>query len=66
MSLQILPKKMNTIRSHSNGAHSHKKHISQVVIVCDAHLSAQNICLYGSFILNTVNGKRVSVQLTFS
>lgn len=46
--------------------YSYKNHISQVVIVCDAHLSAQNICFYGSFILNIVNGKRVSVQLTFS
>lgn len=46
--------------------HSHKNHISQVVIVCDTHLNVQNICLYGSFILSTVNGKRVCVQLTFS
>lgn len=59
--------KENYARSHSNSTHiAVKKHISQVVTLCDAHLGAQNICIYSSFIISAVNGQSVSVQLTFS
>lgn len=53
--------KENYVRSHSNSTHiAVKKHISQVVTLCDAHLGAQNICIYSSFIISAINGQSVS------